>query len=134
MRKATILLAEDDLDDQAFFFTFLKDRSDVELLPAAENGEEVLTLLDKSNGNLPDVLILDQNMPKMNGLQTLLAVRRDNRFDSLMLVVYSTYADESLIRQSLANGAALVLNKPTTASGYHRLIDHILEHKNALHQ
>ncbi len=132
MQKVRILLAEDDLDDQGFFFNFLKGRSDIELLPAAENGEEVLAFLDKAEEGLPDIIILDQNMPKMNGLQTLLALKKETRFSQLPLIIYSTYIDDNLMNQALAAGAALVLNKPNTASDYHQLIDRILEYRKAI--
>ena len=129
MRIATILLAEDDKDDQDFFFNFLRDRTDIKLLPAVENGEEVLAYLDREDSDLPTAIILDQNMPKMNGLQTLYSLRGNDRYADLLLVVYSTYADDNLINQSIAAGASMVLSKPTTAAGYHELIDRILEYK-----
>src|SRR6478672_5398443 len=94
-----ILLAEDDMDDQRLFYEFLRDRSDIILMPFTENGEELILSLKeiKDTGQLPDLIILDQNMPKKNGIQTLQLLQNDNLYKGIPVVIYSTYADEFLI-------------------------------------
>lgn len=125
MPPKTILLAEDDADDRDFFHAFLKGRDDLVLLPPVENGEEVLRFLESvtNDAALPDAIILDQNMPKRNGLQTLRLLKNSDAFAHIPVLVYSTYTDEDLVKQSTAIGAALVLPKPATAEGYHKMID-----------
>jgi DNA-binding NarL/FixJ family response regulator len=65
-------------------------------------------------------------MPKSNGLQTLAALKAEDRYAHLPVVIYSTYADEQLISNSKAAGAALVLSKPVSKKGYEEMIDAIL--------
>jgi CheY-like chemotaxis protein len=121
MTARKIMLAEDDADDKALFCDFLAHRKDIELLPIAENGVELMDALHNTDDtDLPHVVILDQNMPKRNGLQTLAALKENNRFSHLPVVIYSTYADEQLINSSHAAGAALVVTKPTSKQGYER--------------
>ena len=128
MAARTILLAEDDADDQKLFCDFLSHRNDIVLMPVAENGVELLQTLDKTiDGILPDLIILDQNMPKSNGLQTLTALKEDTRYAHLPVVIYSTYADDQLISNSKAAGAALVLTKPVSKDGYNEMIETILQ-------
>jgi CheY-like chemotaxis protein len=123
-----ILLAEDDPDDRGFFFQFLSHREDLLLLPPVENGEEVVEFLENAqNGNLPDIIILDQNMPKCNGLQALALLKNNNQYESIPVFVYSTYTDEYLVKQSLQLGARCVLEKPFSPEGYHKMIDNMLE-------
>lgn len=123
-----ILLAEDDPDDVGFFFQFLQERTDLLLLPPVENGEEVFEYLQKAhNGSFPDLIILDQNMPKCNGLQTLAILKNNTQFDHIPVFVYSTYTDAYLVKQSLQLGARSVLEKPASVEGYHKMIDDILE-------
>ena len=123
-----ILLAEDDPDDIGFFFQYLGNRSDLHLLPPVENGEEVVEYLQKAhNGAFPDLIILDQNMPKCNGLQTLAIIKNNAQFENIPVFVYSTYTDAYLVKQSLQLGARSVLEKPVSVEGYHKMIDNILE-------
>jgi CheY-like chemotaxis protein len=122
-----ILLAEDDPDDVGFFIHYLSERTDLLLLPPVENGEEVFEYLQKAhNGTFPDLIILDQNMPKCNGLQTLAILKNNEQFVNIPVFVYSTYTDAYLVKQSLQLGARSVLEKPLTLEGYHKMIDDIL--------
>ncbi len=128
MRKR-ILLAEDDQDDQELFFEFLADRDDLDLLSPVENGEVLLELLNNSNteDNLPDAIILDQNMPKRNGLQTLEQLKRNSRYSHIPVMIYSTYTDETLVKRGISSGAVLVMNKPSDTEGYQSLINELLK-------
>jgi CheY-like chemotaxis protein len=125
MMKRKILLAEDDPDDQQFFLDFLQSRKDAQLLPIAENGVYVIELLNgiPNDEELPDLIILDHNMPKMNGLQTLQHLKKNERFAHIPVSIYSTYTDESLIKNGTQLGACIVIPKPVTREGY----DHMIE-------
>lgn len=123
-----ILLAEDDPDDVSFFFQYLGQRPDLLLLPPVENGEEVFDYLEKTdNGTFPDLIILDQNMPKCNGLQTLAILKNNTAYQNIPVFVYSTYTDTYLVKQSLQLGARSVLEKPVSVEGYHKMINDMLE-------
>jgi CheY-like chemotaxis protein len=123
-----VLLAEDDPDDIGFFFLYLSERADLVLLPPVENGELVFEYLEKAhNGSFPDLIILDQNMPKCNGLQTLAILKNNAQYENIPVFVYSTYTDAYLVKQSLQLGARSVLEKPVSVEGYHKMIDEILE-------
>lgn len=125
MKRKKILLAEDDADDRAFFCEFLGDRQDIIILPVAENGEDLLEYLHNipDNAELPDIIILDQNMPKLNGLQTLQVLKSSSRFSHIITMVYSTYPDDHLLQKSKDLGAALVIAKPATPGEYNEIID-----------
>ena len=129
MPAKKILLAEDDGDDRRFFYEFLQSRKDVVLLPAVENGVELFDYLEKASDKtaLPDAIILDQNMPKRNGLETLQLLKKTNQYAHIPVMVYSTYADETLVRKSTALGASLVVPKPVTGEGYRRMMDAFLK-------
>lgn len=123
-----ILLAEDDPDDVGFFFEYLSERADLLLLPPVANGEEVYEYLQKAhNGSFPDLIILDQNMPKCNGLQTLAILKNEPHYENIPVFVYSTYTDAYLVKQSIQLGARSVLEKPVSVEGYHKMMNDILE-------
>jgi CheY-like chemotaxis protein len=123
-----ILLAEDDPDDREMFALFTKERADVILLSIAENGVELIEfLMDIDTSKyLPDIIILDQNMPKQNGLQTLQILKRTPRYYNIPVFIYSTYADESLAQSGARAGAMGLFAKPYTIEGYHKMLDKII--------
>lgn len=126
-----ILLAEDDGDDRLFFAEFLGDRPDIRLLPAVTNGAEVLDYLNAlpPDGDRPDVIVLDQNMPKLTGKETLSALKSQplvGKYDGIPVVIYSTYVGPQLVRDCLELGAALVVPKPDSPEGYNEMMDEIL--------
>jgi CheY-like chemotaxis protein len=129
MTPKKVLLAEDDSDDQQIFYDFLYHRTDLHLLPVAENGVALFHFLESvcSAGELPDLIILDQNMPKRNGLQTLRMLKEDPRYAAIPVMVYSTYTDQQLIDACLEVGASAVMTKPITKEGYEEMIDAFLK-------
>jgi len=129
MPPIKILLAEDDADDQRLFQDFLHHRTDITLMPIVENGVELLELLQwlDNTSLLPDLIILDQNMPKRNGVQTLELLKSTDDYQDIPVVVYSTYTDAQLIETCTEAGASIVMAKPITKEGYNQMIDAFLQ-------
>lgn len=129
MASKKVLLAEDDLDDQILFRDFLQHRTDITLMSIVENGVELFETLEEipSPEELPDIIILDQNMPKRNGRQTLELLKESNRYAQIPVVVYSTYADQKLIDNCCKIGACTVVSKPISKEGYDKMIDGFLQ-------
>lgn len=123
MNKKAVILAEDDSDDQFLFVNFLSDHPVMDLASAVANGEELIRVLENSTDeDLPAAIILDQNMPKMNGLNTLQFLKSSDRYARIPVMVYSTYINDMLIRNCMNAGASLVLSKPEDKDGYHKMI------------
>ena len=123
MNKKAVILAEDDSDDQFLFVNFLSDHPVMDLASAVANGEELIRVLENTTDeNLPSAIILDQNMPKMNGLNTLQFLKSNDRYASIPVMVYSTYINDLLIRNCMNAGATMVLSKPEDKDGYHKMI------------
>ena len=129
MHKKKILLADDDDDDRTIFKDFLRNRKDIVILPFAKNGVEVIELLEAATDieYYPDIIILDHNMPKMNGKQTLQWLKSSKKYKSITVFIYTTYVDTSLMEQCNKLGAAMVTSKPTTRKGYEQMIDECLK-------
>ncbi len=128
MNKKCIILAEDDNDDQFLFVNFLSDHPVMNLASAVANGEELIQVLENTDDeDLPAAIILDQNMPKMNGLHTLKFLKSSDRYSRIPVMVYSTYINDVLIRNCMAAGASLVFNKPEDRDGYHEMISELFK-------
>jgi two-component system chemotaxis response regulator CheY len=80
----------------------------------AGNGREALAVLAESDP-VPDLALIDWNMPEMNGLEFIHAVRRDPRYSRLTLLMVTTESEQSQIVRALAAGAHEYLIKPFTA-------------------
>ena len=126
-RKRKILLADDDVDDRMLFEAAYRDRQDIIILSSAINGAEVITRLENSfDDELPDLIILDQNMPKLTGKQTLTILKADERFAHIPVCVCSTYADHVLTVDCLRLGAYRVSSKPITHEEYQKMMNDFL--------
>ena len=76
--------------------------------------------------DLPQLIVLDQNMPMMNGKQTLQALKSHARYTRIPAVIYSTYTDSDLISDCKRLGAGLVAVKPIDDEGYQKMMDDFL--------
>ena len=129
MEHKKILLADDDADDREIFERVLGRKKDVSLLQSVENGREVMNYLNAipSFTGLPDLIILDHNMPKMNGTETLEALKATPRYEGITVVIYSTFSDNRLAEKCISLGAAMVVAKPSTMREYEASIDKFLQ-------
>jgi len=80
----------------------------------AGNGREALDVLAASDP-VPELALIDWNMPQMNGLEFIQAVRKDPRYTRLTLLMVTTESEQSQIVRALAAGAHEYLIKPFTA-------------------
>jgi two-component system chemotaxis response regulator CheY len=86
-------------------------QSGFEIVEAA-NGREALTRLQE---NAPlDVVLVDWNMPEMNGLELVRAVRGDSRYDAMPLIMVTTETEIEQMQSALQSGANEYVMKPFT--------------------
>lgn len=128
MEPRKIVLVEDDPDDRELFKTFLSSRNDISLVESVGNGMELIKFLEKVevDHELPELIVLDQNMPMMNGKQTLAFLKQHHRYSRIPAVIYSTYADTNLIVDCKTLGARIVATKPIDEQGYQKMMDDFL--------
>ena len=98
-------------------------------LQHARNGEEALQALEGAGDNLPDVVLADINMPKMNGLEFLQAVRNSDRWKGLKCFIITT-SDEKVDREAarrLGVSGFIVkpfkINNPSSMDSFNLMID-----------
>lgn len=108
-----ILLAEDDPDDQELIREAFKEINTNLSLFVVEDGNSVLSYLDKvDNDHLPSLIILDYNMPDLNGAQVLRRLSESSRYDAIPKVVLSTSSNLKYIKETEATGANAYRTKP----------------------
>ena len=95
MKTKTILLVEDDYLDVESVKRALKKIKSEHVLHVAHNGADALTLLtSEENKIIPDIILLDINMPKMNGLEFLRIIKNYSRLKSIKIFVITTSEEE----------------------------------------
>lgn len=96
MKKATILLIEDDELDIISVERSLKKVNNDYILHTAYNGIEALKMLrDTAQVLIPDVILLDINMPKMNGIEFLKVLRADAILKDIKVFIMTTSSENS---------------------------------------
>ena len=94
MKKPTILLVEDDELDIISVERSLKKLESDYVLHTAYNGIEALKMLrDTTLGLTPDVILLDINMPRMNGIEFLKVIREDKHLKDLKVFIMTTSSE-----------------------------------------
>ena len=116
MKIRNILLVEDDQLDVIDFRRALDKLNILYSLVVAKNGEEAIELLNKEGTaqleHLPDFLLIDINMPKMNGLEFLEIVRNREKWKHLKCFIITT-SDEDIDRDAANRlGVAGYIVKP----------------------
>ncbi|WP_426064289.1 response regulator [Flavobacterium sp. DSP2-3-1] len=107
-----ICLADDDEDDRLFFtdaFDELKINTKVSTF---NDGVALMNYLNNEDSVLPSVLFLDLNMPKKNGVECLLEIKKNEKLSDIAIAIYSTSSSEEHIEETFINGANIYIKKP----------------------
>jgi CheY-like chemotaxis protein len=109
-----ILLVEDDNVDAMTVKRALKDLKITNELVRQGNGEEALEYLRKDGHKKPCVILLDLDMPKMNGLELLKVLKDDSNLRTIPVVVLTTSENEEDRVKSFGLSAAGYMVKPAS--------------------
>ncbi len=110
----TILIVDDDADDQELLQEAIRDLDGSVRCLSAGNGEEALRLLHGADGLLPDLIFLDLNMPRMNGKTFLAKVKQIDRLCLIPVVIYTTSKLEEDRTETRQLGAWQFITKPNS--------------------
>jgi len=133
-RTLNIILADDDEDDRFFFEEALSELPHEFELATAVDGMDLIELLRNSNP-IPDLIFLDLNMPRKNGVETLTEIMSDPMFINAKVVIYSTSYDLALSKRLFELGARHYIQKPSSfdklQSSIFRAIEAVTQSANA---
>jgi CheY-like chemotaxis protein len=123
-KKKLILIAEDDADDRLMINEAFMENNMPAGIVFFENGAELLDYLysfdDSPERTLPDLILLDLNMPKMDGKAVLLKLKEHTLYHDIPIVILTTSRSREEEANVLAMGASGFYTKP---SSFTELVD-----------
>jgi CheY-like chemotaxis protein len=128
-RTPVVLLVEDDPGD-VLIVTEALERSQIPpLLHVAGDGHDAMQFLHREGRHVgaprPDLILLDLNMPRMDGRETLAAVKADERLRAIPVVVLTTSDAETDVLNSYQSHASAYVTKPMDLEDLEAVVDQI---------
>lgn len=118
MSKKRILVVDDHLVVREGLKLIFETEKDYEVVGEAENGEKAIALTEQL---MPDVILMDLNMPKISGLEVIKALNEKN--NPVPIIILTTYNDDHLIMEGLSLGAKGYLLKDATREELIRTVE-----------
>ena len=115
MSNKTILLVEDNPDDEALLLRALKKNNILNEVTVARDGAQAIEHLfngHSADRPLPSVIVLDLQLPKVDGLEVLRRIRADERTQAIPVVVLTSSRLQEDIIESYRDGANAFVRKP----------------------
>ena len=118
VQPITILLVEDNPGDVRLIKEVFKDGKVVNSLIVAKDGVEALSILKDPSNELPDLILLDLNLPRKKGLEVLDEIKNDPSLKRIPVIVLTTSSDEADVLKSYNLYASAYLTKPVNLDEY----------------
>ena len=126
-RAKFILLGEDDPDDQEMLTEVFSSIDKSFILLFVNNGKEVLSALEKlKDPQLPCLIVLDYNMPGLNGAEILREIGHNPRYKEIPKIVWSTSGSDNFKKACLELGAVDYVIKPSNNNYLEKIARYML--------
>lgn len=121
-----ILLADDDEDDRLFFKEAIEELKVKTVVTTVCDGVQLMDYLNQPENTVPNLIFLDLNMPKKNGMECLKEIRNDNKLKDISIAIYSTSASEEDIEETFVKGANIYIKKPNEFSTLKKILSEVI--------
>ena len=121
-----IILADDDEDDRLFFTDAFSELKISTKVSTFNDGVELMNYLNDPESVLPNILFLDLNMPKKNGIECLHEIKSNSRFDDIAIAIYSTSSSEEDIEETFVLGANIYIKKPSDFASLKKILSDVV--------
>jgi len=132
MKLRKILLVEDNEGDILLTREALEHSDKVRQIDVVKNGSEAIQFLqnalEKDRKAIPDIIFLDINLPKMNGQEVLLFIKRNEHLRQIPVIMLTTSSSHKDILSSYQNGANSYITKPVDVNTYMDTISKVEEY------
>ncbi len=133
MKNLSILVAEDDADDRFLIKKAMEESGAGETIDFVENGVELMDHLnniktEKIATNYPKFILLDLNMPKMDGREALETIKLNKDFKKIPVIVFSTTKNQIEVKRCYDLGANTYIVKPVNFDSLVAIIQDLREY------
>ncbi|MEP7164725.1 MAG: response regulator [Ferruginibacter sp.] len=128
-RTKTVFLVDDDIDDQEIFSTALGRADRSVNCVFSSDGIDALEKIKNELGFIPDLIFIDLNMPRMNGKECLINIKKIERLKDVPVYMYSTSADTASIAANMELGAVDFIVKPSNIHDLTAILKKILQNQ-----
>ncbi|MCH7411367.1 response regulator [Belliella sp. DSM 111904] len=124
-----IVLADDDEADRLLFIEAFDELNAGTYIQTVNDGVELMKLLlQTAIENLPDILFLDINMPKKNGLDCLKEIRSNKKFQEVSIAIFTTSSSQGDMENTFLLGANVYINKPNNFQKLKKILEKSLSY------
>jgi|ERR1700757_82723 len=124
-KEILFFLVDDDADDRLIFTMALSCLHSKIVYVTAKDGEEALEML-KNEEFTPDFIFLDLNMPRVDGKECLVEIRKMERLQKVPVYIYSTSLQEKDREETLSLGATGYFIKPYSTTALVSMLSKII--------
>ncbi len=121
-----IVLAEDDENDRMNFVEALGESKINTMIHTVNDGVELMEYLSAKNVVLPELIFLDLNLPRKNGLLCLKEIRTTPTLKTVAIAIYSTSSSEQDINDTFMEGANVYIKKPNDFTVLKKSLDRVV--------
>lgn len=125
MKKLKILLIDDDEIERMKFSKVVSKQGNHAIIEA-ENGEKALSLLEQIE--LPNLIVLDLNMPKINGVEFLKILKSNKDLQYIPIIIMSTSNNHNDIKKCYEIGVSGYMIKPLHYEDYQQKITNLIQY------
>ncbi len=126
MNPIHTLLVEDNEGDICLAIEALEQWQNRNKISVARDGKEAIDFLEKSgayeNEEMPDLILLDVNLPKRNGHEVLQYIKQSDQLKHIPVIMLSTSSSEKDIFQSYENYANCFITKPAELETFFKVV------------
>jgi CheY-like chemotaxis protein len=127
--KPFLLIEDDDIDVMSIKRAF-RELNIPNPLINKQNGEDAIDYLTTPGAELPALILLDLNMPRMNGIEFLVSLKKQERLKLIPVVMLTTSSNRADIDKCFENQAAGYMVKPIDFNEFKKIILHISNYWN----
>jgi CheY-like chemotaxis protein len=125
-----VMLADDDESDRMNFKEALEEGKIKTTVVSVNDGVELMEYLLQEDTQLPTILFLDLNMPRKNGLECLIEIRKNERLKEIVVAIYSTSSSEIDIEHTFNSGANVYIKRPNNFAKLKSVLNEIVMYVN----
>jgi CheY-like chemotaxis protein len=109
--KLLTFLVDDYEDDQEFFLMVMKDSFQYVECVFANDGLQAINKLNLDTSFVPQIILIDINMPRINGIELLAEIKKLHRFKNALIYMYSTSAEPAVVEKCTQLGQTVLLKR-----------------------